>query len=122
MITSRLIHLKEFLFHNGVYNIPFTIWENQKNYHKVIKSFYAILYLSVIVLGIIGITFIIIIKNKHLELWLIGIIPLYIIGLFPILLKVHEYRFNVLAYPFLVIFSIALLNHFLMKFKKQTQS
>lgn len=105
-IISRIKHFVRFNFHSGVYNLPFPSYQEQNFVQRLIKASYAILYLSVISCGILG-SFIALIKWKETYLWLIVVaIPAYLLLLFPIVFKVHEYRLNTLAYPFLLILSV----------------
>jgi len=98
---SRIIHLKKFIIHSGVYNIPFPAFKNQNIFQKLFKLFYAVLYFYVFVFGFISSAYLLIIKRSGNFMFLL--IPMYIVFLFPFMLKVHEYRFNTLAYPFLLI-------------------
>lgn len=102
-VLSRLIHLKNFIFHTGVYNIPFPTFQEQNIFQKLFKFFYSILYLLIFTIG--SVYSLLILMKKELDPFKIifVLIPFYIILLFPIVYKVHEYRFNTLAYPFLVI-------------------
>ncbi len=102
-VTSRILHLKNFIIHTGVYNIPFPSLQNQSLYHKIIKSFYALIYLCVFLIG--GISGVILIVRNYSNpfIVLLALIPFYIILLFPVVFKTPEYRFSTLAYPFLVV-------------------
>ena len=102
-ITSRIIHLKNFIIHSGVYNIPFEEYKRQNIFQKLFKFFYSLLYLSIFILGGLGSLFLLKSYLNKVIFVVIFITPIYIIFLFPFIFKIHEYRFNTLAYPFLVI-------------------
>ena len=104
LFVSRLIHIKNFVFHSGVYNIPFEVYEKQTVPEKLTKTFYALLYLFTMTLGW-GFLIIFLsgnIKPDSLKLYFM-LIPVWIIILFPIVFKTHEYRFSTLSYPFLLV-------------------
>ena len=105
--TSRLIHLKEFIFHSGVYNIPFPAFSAQSLVQKMIKGSYSILYLLVMIVGIPSALILLArVRKSSFSKTLFLISPLFLVFLFPLVFKLHEYRFNVLAYPFLMVAAI----------------
>lgn len=103
-VTSRFIHLKDFILHTGVYNIPFPPYEQQNIVQKSAKLFYFFIYLFVFIGGGISSLYFLI-KNLKKDVFKFTFfsIPFYIIFLFPFVLKVHEFRFNTLSYPFLLV-------------------
>jgi len=103
-ITSRLIHLKKFIIHSGVYNLPFPAYKEQAKHQTIIKLFYAILYLGITCIGLLmaPVLIVALAKNEPSKAAFFTI-PLYLTLLFPIILKMHEFRFNTLAYPFLLV-------------------
>jgi hypothetical protein len=119
-IVSRLIHLKKFIFHSGVYNIPFPAFKDQNIFQKLFKLFYAILYLFVFVFGFTSSLYLLVFKRS--VKWVVLLIPLYLFSFFPFVLKMHEYRFNTLGYPFLLIAAchclLLLIDYFNMKMGK----
>jgi len=103
-VTSKFIHLKNFILHSGVYNIPFPAFADQNIFQKFFKLFYSFIYLGVSIIGLFSSFYLVIsnIKTNQFRSVLFSI-PLYFLFLFPIVLMIHEYRFNTLSYPFLLI-------------------
>lgn len=101
-IVSRFIHLKKYILHSGVYNLPFPSFDNQSVFQKLFKGFYAVIYLIVIIIG--GLSSLLLIRklSSNILLFIFLFIPWYLVFLFP-LFKVHEFRFNTLAYPFFLV-------------------
>ena len=103
-VGSRLRHLKEFIFHTGVYNIPLRAYRDQNIIEKLVKGSFSLLYGATMIIGILGsIYFVLFMFDLRSLRTYIFIIPLYIILLFPIVFKVHEFRFSTLSYPFFLI-------------------
>jgi hypothetical protein len=103
-IGARLVHWKRFMLHSGVYNIPFPPYAEQDLLQKAVKAFYAVLYGFGMVFGalVCGVLFLVRLYRVGLLTCILAL-PLFIMFLFPILLEAHEYRFNVLCYPFFLV-------------------
>ncbi len=102
-VTSRLIHLERFIFHSGVYNLPFPAFEQQTILQKCVKAFYSILYLTTFTFGLIACLFLLWLNRKRIVYLTFFLIPVYLVLLLPMVYKEHEYRFTALAYPGLVV-------------------
>ena len=101
---SRIKALKAFFIHSGTYNLFNKASYDLTTIEYLLKLFYSILYLIVIVGGFIG-SFMLITKGIKLPHYLlISLIAFYLALVFPLGLKVSEYRYFVPGYP---IFCIA---------------
>jgi len=92
---------RKFLFHNGAYNISHVPFAETSLVGKLVRSAYALLFLGVIVLGLLGA--ILVMLRRQLWPMLFVLPPAFVILLFPIAIRSIEYRYLVMAYPFLVV-------------------
>lgn len=107
--ASRLIQLKKFIFHPGTYSLPIGLFSQITLPWKIIKLFYSILYLFVMIVGVFASLYKVLFSAKEIKskiaIIIYALIPLYLVTVFPLLFRTFEYRFNTFAYIFLLIFS-----------------
>lgn len=92
---------KNFLFHSGSYYLP--IKKNSPCYHPwqwIIKLFQSMMYYLSLLIGFTGTVMML---RKNPTSFIIFSIPLYLIILFPLVLRATEFRYFHPAYPFLLI-------------------
>ena len=118
-VSSKFILLKTFFIHSGTYNLFNKASFELNKFEYVIKIFYSMLYLSIVILGFSGCIFMnaIAIKEKDYLPILIALIGLYIAIVFPFLFKSDEARYFVPGYPFFVIASVFVIMRLLVFFK-----
>lgn len=118
-VVAPLRLLPKFLFHSGSYylsNLPFA---EQNFFQKAVKIAYSGLYYFTLIIGLSFIFYSVAnFKQVTVSQWLILLIPLYIIALCPLVLRRIEYRYFILAYPFLSILACYMLNVLLLYFFK----
>jgi hypothetical protein len=100
-LLSPLQLCYKFLFHNGAYNISRVPFAEASLVGKLVRSAYALLFLVIIVLGLLGGTLVML--RRQLRPMLFVLPPTFIILLFPIVIRSVEYRYLVMAYPFMVV-------------------
>jgi hypothetical protein len=104
---APVILFKNFLFHPSKYHKD----KINVSFIRNLKSFYnSFLYLFVINTGLAGIVFLLITNFSFDIRFTITGITLYSLIIFPIILRLIEYRYLVPAYPFLTVCSAYLLN------------
>lgn len=119
-IGSRVKLFKRFLIHPYTYYLSIT---DESNYFQwAIKLFIYLINAMVFILGFSAMVVIlgrrIFLGKLNPDYLLFGLVPLYLFTLFPFYLKFVEYRFTVLAFPFLAFFLAILLNYIRLQLKK----
>jgi hypothetical protein len=102
-ISSRFKPLKTFFLHSGTYNLFNKTSIELNKLEWLIKVFYSALYVIVVIGGFIGSTFLFIKGFKNIEFLLLSTVGLYIALVFPIILKMDEFRYFVPGYPFFLL-------------------
>jgi hypothetical protein len=102
-VINRLILLKSFLYHSGSPQLPFKKFEELKKDHFafLLKISWSALYWVVIVFGGIGLRFLVKICSAESMLMLFTIV--YLLLVFPFIIRVIEIRYLTLVYPFLTV-------------------
>ena len=100
-VLAPLQLCRKFLFHNGAYRISRVPFAKASLLGKVVRSGYAALFLVVVVVGLLGTA--LLAWQRRLWPLLVVALPVFIIVLFPVLLRSIEYRHFVPAYPFMAI-------------------
>ena len=118
-VSSRFKIMKTFFLHSGTYNLFSKPSFELTKIEFLVKIFYSLLYLFVIVFGILGSFRMIIRKKINLTFLLISFTALYISLVFPIMLKLDEFRYLVPGYPFLLLSSIYMLHKTITIFNKK---
>ncbi len=112
-ITAPLRLSYNFLFHSGTYNFFNKSFNELNIFEKVIKIFYTIFYLVILVFGLIGLFILLNNNHKSMKNLLLIITSIYIILLASFIIRRIEYRHFVFAYPYFVVFSA----YFIVKLK-----
>lgn len=100
-IISPLILIKEFLFHSGSYYLPINhSFACYKPYQILLKIVQSVLYYTTLSLGSVGLIALVV-KGRNNFIFLS--IPLLLILIFPITLRLTEWRYFTTAYPVLII-------------------
>ncbi len=99
--ATPFILCKKFLIHSGSYYLPI----NKKSvcyhpYQWILKISQSLMYYLCLIFGFVGL---VVLFRKDKKTYFILSIPLFLILLFPIILKGTEFRFFHMAYPFLLI-------------------
>lgn len=98
-VLSRVKVLKTFFVHSGTYNLFLKASFELNTLEWLFKVFYSLLYAIVIIGGCIGSFYLIIKGFKNIDYILISSIGIYIALVFPVLLKMDEFRYFVPGYP-----------------------
>jgi hypothetical protein len=110
-VVAPLRLLPKFLFHSGSYYLSDLPFAKQNFLQKMVKIAYSGLYYFTLLIGLAFIVYAVAnVKQLPVSQWLILLIPLYIIILCPLVLRRIEYRYFILAYPFLSILACYMLN------------
>ena len=104
-VSSRFRVAKKFFIHSGTYNLFNKASFELSSMEFLVKLFYSVLYLFVILFGFTGNLFMLIKEFKKTDYCLLVITGLYFALVFPFALKLDEYRYFVIAYPFFVLAS-----------------
>jgi len=100
-IVSPLKRMKDFIFHSGSYYLPinqgFQCYEPYQIIIKIIQSF---LYYGALILGFIGLVWVV---KKDYKNYILVAIPIYLLILFSFFIKLAEWRFWIPSYPILII-------------------
>ncbi|MCH2043339.1 MAG: hypothetical protein MK212_04305 [Saprospiraceae bacterium] len=107
-VSARLRLSKSFVAHTGTYNISKLSFSKQNIIQKVFKLAYIAYYLLTILLGIFAV-FYFIWKRDH---GLLILISTYMFLLCPLVLRMIEYRYALIGYPFLILLFFAMLDRF----------
>jgi FkbM family methyltransferase len=100
-LIKPFILCRHFIFHSGSYYLPIKINSQcYQSYQWWLKVSQSIMYYLSLSFGFLG-TILLIRKNP--SSFIIFLIPIYLIILFPIVLERTEFRYFHLAYPFLLI-------------------
>lgn len=100
-VLAPLQLVRKFLFHNGAYRISRIPFAKASPLGKVVRTTYALLFLAVVLLGLLGTA--LLAWQRRLWPLLFVTLPVFITLLFPVLLRSIEYRHFVPAYPFMAI-------------------
>ena len=100
-VESRFILFKKFVIHSGTYNLFDKPFNDLNLFEKLVKLFYTSIYLFVLIVGFLYALFLLLRFSFDIK-WLIGISAIYSVTVFPIGLKMIEYRYLVPAYVFLL--------------------
>jgi hypothetical protein len=119
-IVSRLKVLKTFFIRSGTYNLFNKASYELNKAELLIKIFYSLLYLFVVVFGMLGLILLFIKGIRDPQVLLISLMGLYASLVFPLVLKLDESRYFVPGYPIFVIASAFVLASIYLKFKKKT--
>ena len=117
-VKSRINILKLFFGHTGVYNLFNRSTSELSFVEMVVKAFYSILYILIVVLGLIGLTTLFFNNYKFLNSkLLLSLAGGYLALIHPLVLKMDEYRYIIPSYPFLIIGMLYLIYKIISKFK-----
>jgi len=105
-IESRLRYFVQFIFHWGTDNLFDRLDKDLNTFSFSIKMLYTLLYVFVICFGLVGCIFLFIRANQNPALLFLTLTSLYFVMVFPLVLKMDEYRYLAPAYPFLLLISI----------------
>ncbi|MEN9347145.1 MAG: hypothetical protein RLZZ77_656 [Bacteroidota bacterium] len=108
-IGSRIRLCKSFLIHSGTYNLFVKSSDYLSPGQFIIKVFYSLFYLTVILLGLCGTTFLLIRKKENWAGLFPALTGLFLTFIFPVGLQLDEFRYLVPAYPFLLLGVIAVI-------------
>ncbi|MBL7922963.1 MAG: hypothetical protein JNL88_02065 [Bacteroidia bacterium] len=104
-IGSRIRVMKSFFVHSGTYNLFLKASFELNKAELLIKIFYSLLYVFVILFGFAGSLLLLFKGMRKPEYFLMAGIALYVALAFPLILKLDEYRYLVPGYPFLLLAS-----------------
>lgn len=117
--TSRLRLLKTFLIHSGTSNLFNKSRNELTKIELLLKVFYSLLYLFVILFGLIGCALLLLKGFSNVLFLFLSSVGWYCALAIPFLLKFDEYRYFVPGYPFFLISGIyAFINIFTLVKKK----
>lgn len=108
-VTSRLRYFRIFLLHSGTYNLMSKPWKELNLVKKVFKLFYSAQYLFIVLAGLAG-SILMLIRYKKTMNFLLPLLTLYSIILFPWILMFPEVRYFVPAFPFMLICAMYVTN------------
>jgi hypothetical protein len=112
--TSRIMLLKDFLFHSGSYYLPInSSFKCYHSYQLLIKIVESLLYYLTLLAGISGLI-ILFIKNRSTAILLA--IPVYLIILFPFFLRMTYFGYFMQSHPMLILGTVFLANTFVAKY------
>ena len=120
-IRSRLRTLQSFFFHSGTYNLFTKASFELKPLELSLKIFYSLLYVFVVIFGFIGNLLLIGtgLRLRKMDFLLIAGLGLYVALIFPIGLKMDEFRYFVPGYPFFLLASIYTFVYFYGLFRRE---
>jgi hypothetical protein len=102
-IGSRFRSFRTFFVHPGTYNLFTRASFELRGYEMLLKLMYSLLYVWVVVGGFLG-AFLLFRKGFFCyEYLLISVLALYFAFIFPLGLKMDEYRYFVPGYPFFIL-------------------
>ena len=104
-ITSRIIVFKKFFFHSGTYNLFAKPAGKLNKLELCLKYFYTFLYLTILMMGMIGLILLGIASFKNIYFLFFSIITGYAFLIHPFL-RFTEYRYLVPCYPLLVVSAV----------------
>ncbi len=107
-VIAPLRLIKNFLFHSGTYNISNKVFSQQPLFSQFLKICYSLLYYFILLIGLLAYFWLL--NKKDARIFLIMVIPIYIIILFSFAIRAIEYRYFITAYPFLTILACYMLN------------
>ncbi len=102
-VKGPLVLLKKFFLHSGTYNLFNKSFEQLSLLMKSVKVFYSLVYLFTILMGFVGIVWMLFKRHYTIHSFLLIGIPLYSTLFFPFIFKQIEYRYFVPAYPFIIV-------------------
>lgn len=102
-IQSRIHIFKTFFIHSGTYNLFNKASFELNRFEYSIKVFYSLLYVFVVIGGYFGLITFLFSWMNNIKTLLISCIGLYSALVFPIILKMDEYRYFVPGYPIFII-------------------
>jgi len=105
-VSSRIKALKTFFKHSGTYNLFIKSAGELKKPALLFKIFSAGLFVSVVAFGFMGCFYLLFLGLKKPDYLFLSSIGLYCALVFPLLLKMDEYRYFVPGYPFFLVSSI----------------
>ena len=110
-VTSRLKLLKTFFVHSGTYNLFAKVSFELNKLEWGIKLVYSLLYIFVVSFGFMGSLLMLLkVQSKNEVLMvLVAMCGLYHALVFPLVLKMDQYRYFVPGYPFFVLASVFVL-------------
>jgi len=103
-VVAPLRLAKRFLFHSGTYNLFARSFPELNWPEKLLKLFYSVFYITTVLLGLTGV-FLSVVRfrrNTFITIACAGMV-IYSIVLFPMVLRLDEFRYFVPSYPFLII-------------------
>ncbi|MDW8301484.1 MAG: glycosyltransferase family 39 protein [Bacteroidia bacterium] len=96
-----LMLIKKFLIHSGSYYLPIRKdFKCYKSYQFYLKISQSLLYYLCLTFGWLGT---IVLLYKHRESFIIFTFPVFLCLLFPVFLRLTEYRYFHMAYPYLLV-------------------
>jgi len=104
-IGSRFSLLKSYLVHSGTMNLFNEPSENLNSIQLLMKVGYSLLYLFTVIFGFLGMIYFFLRKKWSNLIWLI--LPAsYFSLIYPLGLRMDEFRYYVPAYPFMLVIGI----------------
>ena len=116
--SSRLKVLKTFFFHSGTYNLFHKPSFELNKLELLIKIFYSLLYILVATIGFFTLFYLAFKGLRNVHFLLISSCGLYSSLVFPLVLKMDEFRYSVPVYPIFVIATTYTLITIYHKYKK----
>ena len=105
-VSSRFKVFKRFFIHSGTYNLFIKASYELGKAELVVKVFYSLFYLFVLVSGFAGNIWLFIKGFKNVTYQLLMVTGLYFALVFPFVFKLDEYRYFVVGYPFFILASV----------------
>lgn len=106
-VINRLKITRKFIINNGTWYLPFA-WQKATIGQKILKLSQSVLYLGTLFLGFVGFFFI----RDQIISFIIYMIPLLIIIVFPLFRENCYVGYWVVAYPIFVLSTVLLLSRF----------
>ncbi|MCP4441224.1 MAG: hypothetical protein GY810_20150 [Aureispira sp.] len=109
-VLARLRLFKSFVGHNGTYNLNKSAFHELNFFRKGYKLFYALYYFLTMLLGSIA-TLYFLLKRRESAYVLLIFVAAYMYALCPFVLRMIEYRYALLSYPFFLFLFFAMLSY-----------
>jgi hypothetical protein len=117
-VTARLKYFRIFLLHSGTYNLMQHSWSELSLIKKLIKICYSALYIFIVIIGIIGSVYLFL-KSKNILQWIVPILTLYCMIIFPWIMRLPEMRYFAPTYPFMIICAMYVTNVIINRFRPE---
>src|SRR6218665_787171 len=112
-VGSRFLLLKSFLIHPGTMNLFLKASNKLTPFELLVKIGYSLVYLFSVFAGFLGILFFSFRKKQSNLFWLI-LPATYFALIYPLVMRMDEFRYYVPAYPFMLVLGFLFVNHFVM--------